>query len=112
MSNWMIQDQQVESMPFESILDSNAMEIPMIDGLEGTISQDFVVPTTAPDSKTHILTVCQKFVMLFLIAEPPKVMSLEFASKVIHGVDMPETMQKSRARRLYDVSNGKKIHIA
>lgn len=44
--------------------------------------------------------------MLFLIAEEPKVMSLEFASKVIHGHDLPEGVQKSRARRLYDVSNG------
>jgi hypothetical protein len=54
----------------------------------------------------HILTVCQKFIMLFLISDDPQVMSLEFASKVIHGQNLPTAVQKTRARRLYDVSNG------
>ena len=56
-------------------------------------------------SQLHILTVCQKFVMLFLVSKDPKVMSLEFASKVIHGTNYSKSMQKSKARRLYDVSN-------
>jgi len=43
--------------------------------------------------------------MLFLVADKPKTMSLEFASKVIHGTDLKETYQKARTRRLYDVSN-------
>lgn len=58
-----------------------------------------------PVPQLHILTVCQKFVMLFLVSKSPKVMSLEFASKVIHGTDYSKSMQKSKARRLYDVSN-------
>ena len=53
----------------------------------------------------HILTVCQKFVILFLVSDAPQVMSLEFASKVIHGTNISSKAQKSKARRLYDVSN-------
>ena len=53
----------------------------------------------------HILTVCQKFIMLFLLSDDPKVMSLEFASKVIHGMTIPLALQKSKSRRLYDVTN-------
>ena len=30
----------------------------------------------------HILTVCQKFLILFLVIDKPTIMSLEFASKV------------------------------
>ena len=74
------------------------------DGLNFVPSENEMVES--PQTKTHILTVCQKFIILFLIAEEPKVISLEFASKVIHGVDLPPELQKSRARRLYDVSNG------
>ena len=85
------------------------------------------VEASTPNEKTHILRVCQKFVMLFLIAQQvvifrfnqhfllflthifsqPKTMSLEFASKVIHGIDTPDSVLKSRTRRLYDISNGK-----
>ena len=32
-------------------------------------------------------------------------MSLKFASKVIYGTNYSKSMQKSKARRLYDVSN-------
>ena len=53
----------------------------------------------------HILTVCQKFVMLFLLCDEPKVMSLEFASKVIHGTNLAPKVLQSKTRRLYDVTN-------
>lgn len=58
-----------------------------------------------PVETTHILRVCQKFVMLFLVSPTPKAMSLEFAAKVIHGSHLPPDVLKSRTRRLYDVSN-------
>ena len=66
---------------------------------------DLVIPDK-PTPKRHILEVCQRFIILFLISEDPKVMSLEFASKVINGTDFSPSLQKSKARRLYDVSNG------
>lgn len=68
-------------------------------------NNDLEIPDR-PTPKRHILEVCQRFIMLFLIAEDPKVMSLEFASKVINGTDFSPSLQKSKARRLYDVSNG------
>lgn len=68
-----------------------------------TVAHEVVVHSF---DKPHILTLCQKFIMVFLVADTPKTMSLEFVSKVIHGTDLPDGIQKSRARRLYDVSNG------
>ena len=69
--------------------------------------EKLLYPSTTASSTPplHILTVCQKFIMLFLLSEDPKVMSLEFASKVIHGTNLPLALQKSKSRRLYDVSN-------
>ena len=81
-------------MPEESFM--NQPEMPEINSdtivaQEQTVSQR----TRRPE---HILTVIQKFVILFLVADEPKTMSLAFASKVIHGTDIPESYQKARTR--------------
>ena len=55
------------------------------------------------DSKMHIMEVIQRFIMILLVIENPKVLTSQFASKVIHGLLPPEIL-KSKARRLYDVS--------
>jgi len=57
------------------------------------------------EKQIHVLQSCQKFVMLFLVTPPPRALSLEFASKVIHGTDLPTEVLKSRTRRLYDLAN-------
>ena len=86
------------------------------------------------EKQIHVLQSCQKFVMLFLVTPPvrfflsarcllkyvceginynflsllqPRALSLEFASKVIHGTDLPTEVLKSRTRRLYDLANSK-----
>ena len=46
----------------------------------------------------HILTLCQNFLMIFLVADDPKTMSLDFASKVIHGTDLKENYLKAKTR--------------
>ena len=56
------------------------------------------------DSKMHMLEVIQRFIMILLVIENPKVFTLQYASKVIHGLLPPEKL-KSKARRLYDVTN-------
>ena len=43
----------------------------------------------------------------FLSLLQPRALSLEFASKVIHGTDLPTEVLKSRTRRLYDLANSK-----
>ena len=53
-------------------------------------------------SKMHILEVIQRFIMILLVIENPKVLTLGFAAKVIHGF-LPPGILKSKARRLYDV---------
>ena len=60
-------------------------------------------PRLLPPPRIHIIEVIQRFIMICLHND--KAMTLIFASKVINGADLPEARQKSKARRLYDVSN-------
>eukprot|EP00096_Caligus_rogercresseyi_P012818 TRINITY_DN5494_c0_g1_i1.p1 TRINITY_DN5494_c0_g1~~TRINITY_DN5494_c0_g1_i1.p1 ORF type:complete len:596 (+),score=213.79 TRINITY_DN5494_c0_g1_i1:55-1842(+) len=73
-------------------------------------SSDVSPMTPSPlERKTSLGVACQKFLMLFLVAPPPKAMNLEFAAKVIHasggGGSLPDAMMKTRIRRLYDIAN-------
>ncbi|KAG8438427.1 hypothetical protein GDO86_008924 [Hymenochirus boettgeri] len=63
----------------------------------------------------------QRFVMLFLVSEPP-IVSLEVAAKILIGEDQLEDLDKSKfktkIRRLYDIANVltslnlvKKVHV-
>ena len=84
-------------------------------------------PSPSPiERKTSLGVACQKFLMLFLIA--PEVrkkfyskihpseffnffsqrdarINLDFAARVIHGITLPESVMKTRIRRLYDIAN-------
>lgn len=87
-------------------------------------------PSPSPiERKTSLGVACQKFLMLFLIApevcciwNPKKYVcfflklwilpqqknakiNLDFAARVIHGVTLPESVMKTRIRRLYDIAN-------
>ena len=73
-----------------SLLDQEMPAIETVVAQEVTVVDERRIP--------HILTVCQTFLMLFLVADEPKTMSLEFASKVIHGTDLKENYQKARTR--------------
>jgi len=97
---------QLEILPndFEPGTPLFDLDIPGIGTIQTAVAQDHEVPVSNKP-KFHILTVCQKFLMLFLVADEPKTMSLEFATKVIHGTNLPTTYERARTRRLYDVSN-------
>merc|ERR1711988_1053399 len=64
-------------------------------------------PSPSPiERKTSLGVACQKFLMLFLIApEKNAKINLDFAARVIHGIALPESVMKTRIRRLYDIAN-------
>ncbi len=41
----------------------------------------------------------------FSLFQPSAKINLEFAAKVIHGPVLPESVMKTRIRRLYDIAN-------
>ena len=47
----------------------------------------------------------QKFLMLFLVTPEPQTLTLDFAARVIHGVQQAEKTRLTRIRRLYDIAN-------
>ncbi|QQP56548.1 E2F transcription factor 8, partial [Caligus rogercresseyi] len=53
----------------------------------------------------HILEACQQFVMIFLLAPDPKVITLEYAAKIIYGTNLSVQGVQSRTRRLCDMAN-------
>ena len=93
----MIKWEPIHAITGASLTDQEMPAIETVVAQEVTVVGEQKIP--------HILTVCQKFLMLYLVADKQKTMSLDFASKVIHGTDLTEKYQKARTRRLYDVSN-------
>jgi len=47
----------------------------------------------------------QKFLMLFLVTPQPQTLTLDFAARVIHGMQQVEKARLTRIRRLYDIAN-------
>ena len=85
----------IKSEPIHAITGASIMDQGM-PAIETVVAQEV---TVVDERKTpHILTVCQSFLMLFLVADGPKIMSLEFASKVIHGTDLKENYLKAKTR--------------
>ena len=85
----------IKSEPIHAITGASIMDQGM-PAIETVVAQEVTVVDERKNP--HILTVCQSFLMLFLVADEPKVMSLEFASKVIHGADIKENYLKARTR--------------
>ena len=85
----------IKSEPIHAITGASLMDQEM-PAIETVVAQEVTVVDERRNP--HILTVCQKFLMLFLVADDPKTMSLDFASKVIHGTDLKENYQKAKTR--------------
>ena len=85
----------IKSEPIHAITGASIMDQGM-PAIETVVAQEVTVVDERRNP--HILTVCQKFLMLFLVADDPKTMSLDFASKVIHGTDLKENYQKAKTR--------------
>ena len=99
IQEWMEEQSAVKSlMPIpETVSSFNPPEIPPPEiNPDVVVAQQETVATTRKPE--HILTVIQKFIILFLVADEPKTMSLTFVSKVIHGTDIPASYQKARTR--------------
>ena len=86
----MIISEATNAITGASLLDQEMPAIETVVAQEVTVVDKRKIP--------HILNVCQTFIMLFLVADEPKTMSLEFASKVIHGTDLKENYLKARTR--------------
>ena len=86
----MIKSEPIHAITGASLMDQEMPAIETVVAQEVTVIDERRIP--------HILTVCQTFLMLFLVADEPKAMSLEFASKVIHGADLKENYLKARTR--------------
>ena len=86
----MIESEPIHAITGASLLDQEIPAIETVVAQEVTVVEERRIP--------HILTVCQNFLMLFLVADEPKTMSLEFASKVIHGTNLKENYLKARTR--------------
>ena len=87
-TNDMIKSETIHPISGASLLDQDMPAIETVVAQEVTVVDEQKIP--------HILTVCQNFLMLFLVADKQKTMSLDFASKVIHGTDLKEKYQKAR----------------
>ena len=46
----------------------------------------------------------QKLICFFALQKNAKI-NLDFAARVIHGIALPESVMKTRIRRLYDIAN-------
>ena len=86
----MIKSEPIHAITGASLIDHELPTIETVVAQEVTVVDERRIP--------HILTLCQNFLMLFLVADDPKTMSLDFASKVIHGTDLKENYQKARTR--------------
>ena len=86
----MIESEPIHAITGASLMDQETPAIETVVAQEVTVVDERRIP--------HILTLCQNFLMLFLVADDPKTMSLDFASKVIHGIDLKENYQKARTR--------------
>jgi hypothetical protein len=73
-TNDMIKSETINPITGASLFDQEMPAIETVVAQEVTVVEERKIP--------HILTACQTFLMLFLVADEPKTMSLEFASKV------------------------------
>ena len=70
----MIKSEPIHAITGASLMDQGMPAIETVVAQEVTVVDKQKIP--------HILTVCQNFLMLFLVADKQKTMSLDFASKV------------------------------
>ena len=76
---------------------------------EEILKARFVVKSDVKESefsKLHgILSVCQKFLILFLVSNEVKTITLDFACKVIHGSDLTDAYELAKIRRIQNFAN-------
>ncbi|XP_040576139.1 transcription factor E2F8-like [Lepeophtheirus salmonis] len=93
-------DGTVTFLPPPNVLEFNGSEDPIgIDSI-GNYTED-----DDDNNNIHILEACQQFVMIFLLAPYPKIITLEYAAKIIYGMHLNLQGVQSRTRRLCDMAN-------
>ena len=58
------------------------------------------LPNTRPIFSIHL-----KINLVFFALQKNAKINLDFAARVIHGIALPESVMKTRIRRLYDIAN-------